>query len=196
MLRANVNLAVRFAFFAAIPLTAWAAAADDRDIIVHVTKNGTEISVTVDCPVAAPARVVWAVLTDYDHMAGFISNLETSTVRERDGDRLTVHQKGKATHGPLTVEFENVRDVLLVPSSEIRSRVVSGNPKSGVFTTRIVEVAGTVHILNSGQYSPKVWVPPVVGLALIEAETRKQFSEIRLESVRRSKLLANASTPR
>ena len=196
MLRATVNLAVRFAFFAAIPLTAWAVAADDRDIIVHVSKNGAEISVTVDCPVAAPAKVVWAVLTDYDHMARFISNLETSTVRERDGDRLTVHQKGKATQGPLTLEFENVREVLLVASSEIRSRVVSGNPKSGVFTTKIVEVAGTVHILNTGQYSPKVWVPPVVGVALIEAETRKQFSEIRLESLRRSKLSSNASTPR
>jgi len=194
MSRATVSLAISLVV-TAIPLSAWPAAADDRDIIVRVIKNGSEINVNVDCPVAAPVNVVWDVLIDYDHMTRFISNLDASTVRERDGNRLTVHQKGKATHGPLTVEFENVREVLLVPSSEIRSRVVSGNPKSGFFTTKLVELAGSVHILLTGQYSPKMWIPPLVGVALLEAETRKQFSEIRVESMRR-KLSPGASTVR
>jgi hypothetical protein len=194
MSRAAVSLAISLVV-TTISLSAWPAAADDRDIIVRVSKNGSEINVNVDCPVAAPVNVVWDVLIDYDHMTRFISNLDASTVRERDGNRLTVHQKGKATHGPLTVEFENVREVLLVPSSEIRSRVVSGNPKSGVFTTKIVELAGSVHILHTGQYSPKMWIPPLVGVALLEAETRKQFSEIRVESMRR-KLSPGASTVR
>ena len=170
---------------AVLPVAPWAATAHDPDIIVHVTKRGAEFSVTVDCPVEAPIEVVWSVLIDYDHMSQFISNLDVSTVRKRDGNRLTVYQRGKATHGPLTYEFENVREVLLVASREIRSRSVTGNLKSGVFSTKIVEVGGSVHILHTGQYSPKSWVPPLVGPALIESETRRQFSEIRNESVRR-----------
>ncbi len=43
-----------------------------------------------------------------------------------------------------------------------------------------------VHILNSGRFVPNVWVPPVVGPSVIEAETRKQFDEIRTEILRRN----------
>jgi hypothetical protein len=42
-----------------------------------------------------------------------------------------------------------------------------------------IEVAadGVIHIINNGRYVPKVWVPPVLGPAIIEAETQKQFGE-------------------
>jgi hypothetical protein len=35
-----------------------------------------------------------------------------------------------------------------------------------------------------------MWVPPLIGPALIEAETRKQFAEIRTEIVRRAARIA------
>ena len=82
------------AVLAALPASGWGAPTDDSDIKVQVTKDGPSISANVDCPVKAPIAIVWAVLVDYDHMARFISNLETSVVRQRDGDRLVVYQKG------------------------------------------------------------------------------------------------------
>ena len=176
------------AALAALPASGWATPPDDSDIVVHVTKDGPTISADVDCPVAAPVAVVWEVLVDYDHMARFISNLETSIVRERDGDRLIVYQKGKARRGPLTFAFENVREINLVPYREIRSRLISGDLKTSEFTTRIVDDGSDAHIVNSGRYTPKIWVPPLIGPALIEAETRKQFGEIRAEILRRNKL--------
>jgi hypothetical protein len=33
---------------------------------------------------------------------------------------------------------------------------------------------------------PDVWVPPLIGPSVIEAETRKQFDEVRTEILRRS----------
>jgi hypothetical protein len=33
---------------------------------------------------------------------------------------------------------------------------------------------------------PKVWVPPAIGPAMIEAETQKQFGEFRAEILRRT----------
>lgn len=176
------------AVFAALPVLARPAPTDNADIAVHVTKDGPTINVDVDCPVAAPVAVVWGVLVDYDHMAQFISNLETSIVRERNGNRLNVYQKGKARRGPVTFTFENVREIQLVPDREIRSRLISGDLKSSEFTTRIVDEGGGLHIINSGRYTPKIWVPPLIGPALLEAETRKQFGEIRAEILRRSKL--------
>ena len=99
---------------------------------------------------------------------------------------LTVRQTGKVTRGPFSFAFDNVREIELVPVAEIRSRLVSGDLKASSFTTRIADLDGLVHISNSGRYTPNVWVPPLVGPALIEGETRKQFAEIRAEILRRA----------
>ena len=177
----------------AAALVAWPpdaarAAGDTSDIVVHARKDGATITVEVDCPVDAPRAVVWDVLTDYDHMAKFISNLEVSAVRMRMGDRLQVHQKGKASRGPLTFPFESVREIEFVPQTEIRSKMISGDTMPASFTTRIEAAGGRLHIVHTGTYTPSIWVPPVVGPALIEMETRKQYGEIRDEIVRRAAL--------
>jgi hypothetical protein len=168
-------------------------AAVDEDIEVHVKKDGPEVAVDVNCPVKASVAVTWEVLTDYDHMSEFLSNLQSSSVQARDGHTLQVYQKGKATRGLLSISFENLREVVLVPFHEIRSRLISGDMKASAFTTRVVDGGTLVHIINSGRYTPKIWVPPVIGPALIEAETRKHFGELRTEILRRSAL--RAKTP-
>jgi hypothetical protein len=174
-------------FLAIVPLSA-SPANPNQDIVVHVHKNGQNIAVDVDCPVDAPASIVWDVVTDYDHMTQFISNLEMSGVEKRVDNVLRVHQKGKASRGPLTLTFDNVREVVLSPQREIRSRLISGDFKASDFVTRIVEIDGRIHIMNSGHYIPNVWIPPVIGPAVIESETQKQYGEIRAEILRRSAL--------
>jgi hypothetical protein len=170
-----------------LPACALAMSIDD-DILVHVRKDGQEIFVDVDCPVDAPSPVVWEVLTDYGHMAQFISNLEHSRIESRAGNVLRVHQNGKVSRGFLSMAFDNVREIELEPYREIRSRMISGDMKTSAFTTRIVEIDGRVRIVNAGRYQPTLWIPPVIGPALIRAETQKQFGEIRTEILRRSAL--------
>lgn len=170
---------------ALLPVSAWSASTD-QDIVVHVEMHGQIVAVDVDCPVAAPWAVVWEVLTDYDHMARFISNLEYSGVDDRADNVLRVHQKGKASRGILTLRFDNVREIELVPYREIRSRLISGDLKASDFVTRIVEIDARLHIVNSGRYVPNLWVPPFIGPALIKAETQKQFGEFRTEILRRN----------
>ena len=93
---------------------------------MHVEKNGAEIVVEVDCPVQAPVAVVWNVLTDYDNMTAYISNLQYSGVQSRVDNALVIRQKGKATRGPFGFAFDNVRTVELLPYTEIRSQLISG----------------------------------------------------------------------
>ena len=168
-------------------------AAVDQDIEVHVKKEGPEVVVDVDCPVNTSVAVAWEVLTDYDHMSEFLSNVQSSSVKSRDGRMLQVYQMGKATRGLLSISFENLRAVELVPYQEIRSRLISGDMKASAFTTRIVDDGTVVRIIHSGRYTPKIWVPPVIGPTLIEDETRKHFGELRTEILRRSAL--RAKTP-
>jgi hypothetical protein len=94
-------------------------------------------------------------------------------------------QRGKASRGPLTFTFENVREIVLTPYREIRSRLISGDLEASEFTTRVVDHGASAQIINHGEFIPKVWVPPVIGPAVIQAETRKQFQELRMEILRR-----------
>jgi len=166
------------------------------DIAVTVRKEGDAVLVSVDCPVRAPRPIVWAVLTDYDHMAEFVNDLQVSEVRAREGDTLQVYQSGRAQRGLISVSFENLREIRLMPRQEIRSRMISGTLESSEFTTRIVDDGNQLHILNSGRFVPNVWVPPLIGPAVIEAETRKQFEEVRGEIMRRSEWLPPRSETR
>jgi len=161
------------------------AQADDRDIAVRIQQEGARIIVDVNLPVAATAIETWAVMTDYDHMASFVSNLESSRILERSGDRLTIEQKGRASRGPLSFAFQNVREIVLTPPREIRSRLVSGDLVASEFTTRVIDHGASAEIVNHGEFIPKMWVPPIIGPAVIEAETRKQFGELRTEIMRR-----------
>lgn len=161
------------------------AAAEDADIAVHVRQNGNHIAVDVDLPVHATAMQTWNVMTDYENMAKFVSNLQVSRIIGHDGNRLLVMQKGKAGRGLLSFSFENVREVILTPHSEIRSHLISGDLEVSEFTTRVVDQGESSEIVNHGEFVAKVWVPPVIGPAVIEAETRQQFQQLRAEIMRR-----------
>lgn len=175
----------RALFLSFVPVAAWGAT-DDSDIAVAVEKDGSTIYVKADCPVKAPRAIVWDVITDYDHMPSFLPNVKQSVIRMRMGNRLQVYQKGEASRGILTVHYENLRDIELLPQNEVKSRIISGDNMPAEFTTRIEDRGGTLHIVHTGTYTPSMWVPPGIGTSLIEAETRRQYADIRNEIMRRA----------
>src|SRR5215813_2437671 len=177
--------ALAITLFLALASDAALAAADDADISVRIQRSGSRIIVDVNLPVAATAIDTWNVMTDYDHMASFISNMQSSRVISRDGNTLMVEQKGEAARGPFTFAFDNVRQVVLTPIREIHSRLISGNLESSDTTTTVVDRGASSEIINHGELIPRVWVRPIIGPAAIEAETRKQFQEFRTEILRR-----------
>jgi hypothetical protein len=165
-----------------------ALAVADDDIAVAVSRRGSIVVVDVQMRVPVSAREAWAVLTDYEHMARFVSNLKSSAVLRRDGANLEVEQIGEARRGPFAYTFETVRSIELVPYREIRSKLLRGPFNSYAFTTRIVDGGDSVVVVNHGEYEPTTWVPPVLGPAMIETETRRQYGELRDEMLRRKRL--------
>lgn len=162
------------------------SAALPEDILVAVQIRDGEVIVDVELRVEATPREVWAVLTDYDHMASFISNLETSRVVSAGGDTITIAQKGKAAYGPLSFAFDNVRELKLAPYSRIDSRLIKGSSmKKLVGTTQLTAAAPGTRIAYHGESVPDAWIPPGIGKSFIERETREQFAEMRQEILRR-----------
>src|ERR1700730_9984805 len=180
----GLSLGTPFALAQAPPRT---DAQDASDIVVHVKKNGAIIVVDVEMLVRASPLATWDVLTDYDHMAQFVTNVESSKINDRKGNTLVVAQKSGTAFGLLKFSFDNVREVELVPHSEIRSNLISGDMKASAFTTRIMsDGRGVTRVINHGEFVPTMWVPPVIGTAFLESETRRQFHELRTEIMRRA----------
>jgi hypothetical protein len=168
-------------------------ATDDSDIVVRAEKDGENIIIDVEMRVRAPLPLVWDVFTDYDHMTRFVSSVSSSEITSRNGNTLHVAQKSSTQLGLLKFSFDNVRQIELVPHTEIRSRLVSGDMKDSAFTTRLMSDSdATTRVHNHGVFIPTMWVPPVVGTAFLESQTRKQFFELRKEILRRVSALQDA----
>lgn len=170
---------------ACVALLAVALSCDAQEVRVRVERRGDAIVIDVDATVAASSSDAWAVFTDYDHMASFLSNLKSSSVVSRHGNSLEVSQSGETRVGFLRFSFGVVRAVELRPLHEIHSRLVQGDFKSYDATTRIVDRPPLVRIIHHGEYVPKAWLPPMIGPAIVESETKKQYQEFIAEILRR-----------
>jgi len=180
-------------FLFAITLVMLSAAAravppDSRDIAVAIHRDGDAIEVDVDLLVKATPEEVWSVLTDYDHMEKFVSNVAMSRIVRRAAEKLEVAQTSRLELAFLELKFNNVREVELVPLQEIRSKVVQGDMKASSFTTHLVAKGNATRITNHGRFITDRWIPPLIGDAVLEAQTRKQFAEFRAEILRRKEL--------
>jgi len=81
--------------------------------MVAVRQSGEALIVDATIDADVSLRVVWEVLTDFDHMAAILTNLTSSRVVRRSGNVLIVRQEGVATYGPLSLPFESEREIRL-----------------------------------------------------------------------------------
>lgn len=182
----------RFAIslFLALVLTmlfpTFAAGAEGLDSIrVTAQKEGEWLSVNSEAYVRASPQEVWAVLVDFEHMARFISNLRSSRVLSRDGQVVTVEQKGRASAGLFSFDFESVREMEMTPFTRIRSHQISGSMSRFDGTTVLSQEGELTRIESRVRAVPGSWVPPFFGTRFVESETREQYSELLAEIARR-----------
>lgn len=178
-----------------LALALWPAWCAAQPIDVRVDRRGDLVVVDVEATVATAPRQAWDVLTDYDHMASYLSMLQSSAIVRRDGNSLEVAQTGEAHRAFLHFTFRTLRAVDLVPGKEIRSHLISGDFKSYAFTTHIAADGTRTRISHHGEYVPNRWVPPGIGPALIKAETTKQYEELIAEMLRREHAAAAKRAP-
>ena len=170
-------------------LVATHASADADPVIdVVVSVQGEVAIVDVSFHVRATPQEAWAVMTDYDHATEFISKLEKSVILSRTDERILVSQKGTMGFGPFSVPIETVTEVRLTPYEKMQARMVSGNMKKNESTTRLIAEDGGTRVVYHLESIPEVWIPPLIGRALIEFETRARFRQLVDEILRRKAL--------
>src|SRR5687768_15883525 len=161
---------------------------EGKDIEVQVNMVGEHIIIDLNFAVAATQQEVWEVLTDFDGMAGFISNLEESrVVSVSSKDKFTIFQRGAAIYGPVSFPFESIREVRLIPHREIGTHLISGNMRKLEGITHLTNEGGQTRVVHRTDAIPKDWIPEAVGKIFVEHEMREQFNEMRNEIMRRKK---------
>jgi carbon monoxide dehydrogenase subunit G len=173
---------------------AMAEPAVDEDIEVKVKIAGESVTVDLSLVVPATRQEVWSVLTDFGHMADFVSNLKESRVISTSGNTLKIFQRGVATYGPINFPFESTREIRLTPFDKIKSHMISGNMRKMEGMTRLVDEGGQTRIIYHTDTIQEVWVPPLAGNLFIEHEIREQFKEM-INEIMKRKRVNTPSTP-
>ena len=162
-----------------------ARAEDGADVVVRVEVHGRVVSVQAELVIPASQKKVWDVLTDFDNLPRFVTNIATSKVLSRQGNTVRVAQTGTTSFGPLTIEFQSEREITLMPIDGFESRMLSGNMKQYRGSTRLEASGNGTRVVYQAEAVPDTILPPGLGISLIQAETREHYQEIRNEVLRR-----------
>ena len=167
------------------PLAA-GAPANGHDATAHVTKDGATFTVEAEFSVAATPEEVWDVITDFDRMSQIVTAVDSSKVVSRDGNLIQVSQKSHASAGLVKLSTESLREVQLTPPKEMRSHLLKGDLKSSDFTTRVIDEGGGITKVSvSGKFVAGALTAGVITPDTVEAQTRRQYQELREEILRR-----------
>lgn len=185
---ASASLAAPPAFgLTSAPATPPAAQPSGRvnDADVRVERDGALFRLDVVMHAPVPQALAYAVLTDFEHMASFIPNLQSSQVLSRQGPVWTVRQTGTARWGLLALAFESVRELVLDPPQEIRARSIGGSFARMDSRMQLSPEPGGTRLHYHAEGVPGDWFPPLIGPALIRHETAEQFTAMLQEMQRR-----------
>ncbi|MGE5386379.1 MAG: SRPBCC family protein [Betaproteobacteria bacterium] len=192
------SIRLSFALFcAALPLAAVAEAlawVQPDDVRVERLAEGIRIELEMNAPVTQVAA--WRVLIDFDNMARFVPNLESSRVVFSQANTLKIEQRGTAHFGPFSQRFESVREITLSPQREVAVRQLSGTARRMESRMRLSPGGdGNTRLEYRAEIVPDMPIPPLFGPSFVRHEIAEQFTAMINEMVRRQNLAKAPTQP-
>lgn len=161
-----------------------AFAADlDNSVVLESRGDAFILDAVIEFP--ATLRVAWEVLTDFDGMATFLSNLTASRVVARSGNTLLVQQEGNARYGFFSYVFTSEREIRLKPMKRISARQLSGNAKRFTSELDLTPSGNTTRIRYHAEVVPESGLARTFGGPFIRHEVEEQFASMAAEMQRR-----------
>jgi hypothetical protein len=118
-------------------------------------------------------------------MAQILSNMDSSRIVSRDGNRITVAQTSHGKVGPIHVSVDGLREIVLMPPTEIRSHLLKGDLKASDFTTELHDEGAVTRVTGHGTLVVSAWAGLALSADSVAAQTRRQYQELRNEILRR-----------
>lgn len=162
-----------------------AQAPPDNEIQISIEKVGEVEVIDVSAFVPATLQQTWAVLTDWDNLTSFLTNVKASRIIARSGDTARVKQTVRTSVWPFSFDIELEREIELFPYERMRFRLLGGDFEKMDGTVQLVAYPAGTRIVSHVESIPRFWIPPLIGSLIIERETRAQFRQIIDEIARR-----------
>ena len=167
-------------------------AAAQTEVLIRTSRDGDFVTVSATAVMRVDPRIAWAVLSDYDHLAGFIPDMKSSRVVARDGNRVRVEQIGEVGFifykQPVTVTLEVHEE----PQRRITARSVEGNVK-GLESYYELHISGPeVRLDYGGRFDPDFSIPPLIGMPVMRRVIERRFRAM-VEEIQRRDALARGA---
>lgn len=160
----------------------------EAEIRVSVEKSGGAFVVDADVDLPYPVRTVWDVMTDFDNMAGILSNLKSSRIVRRKETGLVVQQEGTAKYGPFSYSFSSERKIRLEPMKRILARQISGNARRFESAVDLAQTASGTMVHYHAEIEPDSAIARMFGAPFVQHEVEEQFHAMAGEMGKRTKL--------
>jgi ribosome-associated toxin RatA of RatAB toxin-antitoxin module len=132
--------------------------------------------------VAATPAVVWRILTDYNHLADYLPNLNSTRVVSRDGDRVIVEQFGTARFLFFSQAIRLVVQVQERSPDRIDISLIDGDMKVYRATWELSPLAGATgtRVVYNATIVPKFEVPGIVGTNVVRKDIAEMMAAVLL----------------
>ncbi len=177
---------MKLKLFLCLLLLLFARATHAEDMKINFERDGNTIKIDGHLLLRYPPKLIFEVLTDYEHMHEYVPDMTSSRIMSKEDNKIRVEQKGKSGIGPFKFKFEVVRDVELTLMTEIKSTLVSGNFKSMRTSTKLVQEGDNTRLNYVADMEPDFWVPPLIGSSILKRQVRRQFEAFVAELVKRN----------
>lgn len=178
---ARILLALLLSAAAAI-----AAAADSPIRTINVTYEGDAYTVNAVMFAPVPQAVAWDVLTDFDHMQGWVPNVLQSRATSRDANWVIVEQKGTAKFGAASFPYVTERKIEMTMPTSIKTTQLKGSLRRVESTLKLEPDGKGTKITYHLEVVPSVLASTVMSKPFLEHEVTEQFTAIVGEMTRRS----------
>lgn len=146
---------------------------------VEDSGGGKVYRIAASGTVAAAPNAVWRILTDYDHLAEFVPNLQSARVVSRDGDKIIVDQLGSTQFLFFSRAIHLVTQVREHPPHTIDVSLVDGDMR--VYRCRWTlspTAAGGTRIDYDATIAPNFYVPGIVGVPLVRKDIAAMMTAV------------------
>jgi ribosome-associated toxin RatA of RatAB toxin-antitoxin module len=163
-----------------------ASADSQKSARTEVTLQGQIAQVRSRIEAPASIDVCYGVLADFDRLAEFIPDMQSSTIVSLPGDPLLLRQVGQTSTAFLTFAFDVTLAVTVDPPHEIAFSRVAGNLEQMQGQWQISGDASHCAIDYRADIKPAFWVPPFIGPVMMRRQVEGQIRGLRAEIKRRS----------
>jgi uncharacterized membrane protein len=122
--------------------------------VVDVQQNDKVFKIEASFEIDAPSDVVYNVMTDFDHMAKFVPNVDSSKIVSASSNTYKVKQTGNVTFGIFDIPYESVREISVVPGKEIKAKSADKENGDMQSTAKFVTVDGKTKVIYTAEWTP------------------------------------------